>query len=102
VRKTQAKAWVFSPIGRTTWCCLNPEWGTSFPIWERGVPLLQLQRRTTMSTNTNQTAVCRLLGGSGRAQLIAVPVPKIAALFAPSKAFEPATRTVPLELPLAA
>jgi len=55
-----------------------------------------------MSTNTNQTAVCRLLGGSGRVQLTAVPVPKIAALLAPSKDVKPATRTVPLELPLAA
>jgi hypothetical protein len=40
-------------------------------------PLLT-QRRTTMSTNTCRL-VCRLLGGSGRASLVAVPTVKLPA-----------------------
>ena len=54
-----------------------------------------------MSTTTTH-AVCRLLGGSGRAQLAAVPTRKLPALFAPSKPLRTATCAVPFSLPLAA
>ncbi len=37
-----------------------------------------------MSNNTSQP-VCRLLGGSGRAPLVVVPVVKLAALLAPAR-----------------
>lgn len=36
-----------------------------------------------MSTNTSTHAVCRLLGGSGRAPLVAVPTRKLPALLEP-------------------
>jgi hypothetical protein len=65
-------------------------------------PFLHSQRRTTMSTNTTTHAVCRLLGGSGRAQLTAVPVQKIPALLAPSKPLQAGMCTLPFSLPLAA
>lgn len=55
-----------------------------------------------MSTNTSTHAVCRLLGGSGRAPLCAVPAPKLPVLLAPSKASVAATRVIPFSLPLAA
>ena len=55
-----------------------------------------------MSSNASRHIVCRLLGGSGRAQLVAVPIRKIPALYIPfSRA--PANAIVPLlPLPLAA
>jgi hypothetical protein len=55
-----------------------------------------------MSTNTTTHAVCRLLGGSGRAQLATVPVRKLPALLAPSKCLPAATCAIPSSLPLAA
>lgn len=55
-----------------------------------------------MSTNTTPHAVCRLLGGSGRAQLIAVPVRKVPALLAPSTPSPAATGAITFSLPLAA
>jgi len=55
-----------------------------------------------MSTNTTTHAVCRLLGGSGRAPLAAVPVRKLPALLVPSKALPAATYAISLSLPLAA
>ncbi|WP_157603758.1 hypothetical protein [Rhizobacter sp. Root1221] len=55
-----------------------------------------------MSTNTTTHAVCRLLGGSGRAQLTAVPVRKLPALLAPSKPSPAATCAIPFSPPLAA
>ena len=36
-----------------------------------------------MSSNTSRHVVCRLLGGSGRPSLVAVPTRKLPALFAP-------------------
>ena len=36
-----------------------------------------------MSTNTSTHAVCRLLGGSGRAPLVAVPTTKLPVLLVP-------------------
>jgi hypothetical protein len=56
---------------------------TRFSIRGRGVPLLLTQRRTTMSSNPSRHVACRLLGGSGRQQLVAAPVRKLPALCAP-------------------
>ena len=36
-----------------------------------------------MSSNTSRHVVCRLLGGSGRPSLVAVPTRKLPALFMP-------------------
>ena len=55
---------------------------THFPIRGRGVPLLLTQRRTTMSSNPSLHVACRLLGGSGRPQLVAAPPRKLPALCA--------------------
>jgi hypothetical protein len=64
-------------------------------------PLLT-QRRTTMSSNPSRHVVCRLLGGSGRPLLVAVPTRKLPALLAPISRI-PADAVVPLlPLPLAA
>ncbi len=55
-----------------------------------------------MSSNTSRRVVCRLLGGSGRPSLVAVPTRKLPALFAPI-IHSPAVTVVPLPpLPLAA
>jgi len=55
-----------------------------------------------MSSNTSRHVVCRLLGGSGRPQLIALPTRKLPALFAPVS-LPPADTVVPLlAFPLAA
>ena len=58
-----------------------------------------------MSSNTSRHVVCRLLGGSGRPSLVAVPTRKLPALFAPISR-TPADSIVPsislLPLPLAA
>ena len=58
-----------------------------------------------MSSNTSRHVVCRLLGGSGRPSLVAVPTRKLPALFVPSSR-TPADTVVPLRsllpLPLAA
>ena len=55
-----------------------------------------------MSTNTTTHAVCRLLGGSGRAQLAAVPIQKLPAVLAPSKPSPATTCSISFSLPLAA
>ena len=54
-----------------------------------------------MSTHTTTHAVCRLLGGSGRAQLTAVPIRKLPALLAPFKPSPAATCAISFGLPLA-
>ena len=54
-----------------------------------------------MSSNTSRHVVCRLLGGSGRPSLVAVPTRKLTALFAPSSR-TPADTAVRSPLPLAA
>ena len=55
-----------------------------------------------MSSNTSRHLVCRLLGGSGRPSLVAVPTRKLPALFVPFGRI-PADAVVPLlPLPLAA
>ena len=55
-----------------------------------------------MSSNTSRYVVCRLLGGSGRPSLVAVPTRKLPALFAPIRRI-PADAVMPLlPLPLAA
>ena len=55
-----------------------------------------------MSSNTSRHVVCRLLGGSGRPSLVAVPTRKHSALLAPISRI-PADAVVPLlPLPLAA
>ena len=55
-----------------------------------------------MSSNTSRHVVCRLLGGSGRLSLVAVPTRKLPALLAPISRI-PADAVVPLlPLPLAA
>ena len=55
-----------------------------------------------MSSNTPRRVVCRLLGGSGRRQLVAVPAVKLPALFRPFSR-GPADTAMPLlKLPLAA
>lgn len=55
-----------------------------------------------MSINTTPHAVCRLLGGTGRAPLAAVPVRKLPVLLAPSQPSQAAACNVPFSLPLAA
>ena len=55
-----------------------------------------------MSTATTTHAICRLLGGSGRAPLILVPTPKLPALLAPTRPLPAATCVIPIHLPLAA
>ena len=55
-----------------------------------------------MSSNTSRHVVCRLLGGSGRPQLVVVPTRKLPALFLPFGR-SPADAVVALlPLPLAA
>jgi hypothetical protein len=66
------------------------------------VCLLLTQRRTTMSSNTSRHVVCRLLGGSGRPSLVAVPTRKLPALFAPISRTSADTVVPLLPLPLAA
>ena len=51
-----------------------------------------------MSSITSRHVVCRLLGGSGRPSLVAVPTRKLPALFAPISR-TPANAVVPF-LPL--
>lgn len=56
-----------------------------------------------MSNHTAPHAICRLLGGTGRAPLAAVPVPKRPALLlAPPRSVQAATKSFPFSLPLAA
>ena len=55
-----------------------------------------------MSSNTSRHVVCRLLGGSGRPSLVAVPTRKLPALFAPSSRTLADTAVPLLPLPLAA
>jgi hypothetical protein len=55
-----------------------------------------------MSTNTTTRGVCRLLGGSGRARLAAVPVRRLPALLAPTRPFLVVAHAIPFSLPLAA
>ena len=55
-----------------------------------------------MSINTSTHAVCRLLGGSGRAPLLAVPARKLPSLLAPSAPSPAATHSISFGLPLAA
>ena len=55
-----------------------------------------------MSSNTTRQIVCRLLGGSGRPSLVAVPTRKLPALFAPSSRNSADTVVPLLPLPLAA
>ena len=55
-----------------------------------------------MSTNTSRHVVCRLLGGSGRPSLVAVPTRKLPALFTPFSRTPADTVVLLLPLPLAA
>ncbi len=55
-----------------------------------------------MSSNTSRHIVCRLLGGSGRPSLVAVPTRKLPALFAPISRTSADTVVPLLPLPLAA
>ena len=55
-----------------------------------------------MSSNPPRRVVCRLLGGSGRPQLVAVPAVRLPALFAPFSRNPADTAVPPLALPLAA
>ena len=55
-----------------------------------------------MSPNPSRHIVCRLLGGSGRAQLVAVPVRKLPALCTPFNRIPVGTVVPLLPLPLAA
>ena len=55
-----------------------------------------------MSSNTSRHVVCRLLGGSGRPSLVAVPTRKLPALFAPIIHTPDDTAVPLLQLPLAA
>lgn len=55
-----------------------------------------------MSSNTSRHVVCRLLGGSGRPSLVAVPTRKLPALFAPINRTSADTVVPLLPLPLAA
>ena len=66
------------------------------------VCLLLTQWRMTMSPNVSRHVVCRLLGGSGRPSLVAVPTRKLPALFAPSSRTLADTAVPLLPLPLAA
>ena len=55
-----------------------------------------------MSSNTSRHVVCRLLGGSGRPQLMVVPTRKLPALCTPFRRIPAETIALPLSLPLAA
>lgn len=55
-----------------------------------------------MSSNTSRHVVCRLLGGSGRPSLVAVPTRKLPALFAPIIHTPAVTVVLIPPLPLAA
>lgn len=55
-----------------------------------------------MSSNTPRHVVCRLLGGSGRPSLVAVPTRKLPALFAPISHVPANAVASLLPLPLAA
>ena len=55
-----------------------------------------------MSSITSRRVVCRLLGGSGRPQFVAVPAVKLPALFRPFSRGPADTAMPPLQLPLAA
>ena len=55
-----------------------------------------------MSPYTSRHVVCRLLGGSGRPSLAAVPPRKLPALFAPSSRTPADTAVLIPPLPLAA
>lgn len=55
-----------------------------------------------MSSNTSRHVVCRLLGGSGRPQIVAVPTRKLPALFVPFGRTSADAVVAPLPLPLAA
>ena len=55
-----------------------------------------------MSSITSRHVVCRLLGGSGRPSLVAVPTRKLPALFAPISRIPADAFVTLLLLPLAA
>ena len=55
-----------------------------------------------MSSNVSRHVVCRLLGGSGRPRLIAVPTRKLPALFVPFGRTPADAVVALLPLPLAA
>lgn len=55
-----------------------------------------------MSSNTSHHVVCRLLGGSGRPQLVVVPTRKLPALFVPFGRTPADAAVALLPLPLAA
>ena len=55
-----------------------------------------------MSSNTSRHVVCRLLGGSGRPQLMVVPTRKLPALCTPLLHIPAETIALPRSLPLAA
>ena len=55
-----------------------------------------------MSKNTSRHVVCRLLGGSGRPSLVAVPTRKLPVLFAPISRITSDAVMPLLPLPLAA
>jgi hypothetical protein len=55
-----------------------------------------------MSSNTSRHVVCRLLGGSGRPQLVVVPTRKLPALCAPFSRTPVDAVVALLPLPLAA
>lgn len=56
-----------------------------------------------MSSNTSRQVVCRLLGGTGRPQLVVVPTRKLPALCMPFRHIPAETiALLPLSLPLAA
>jgi len=69
----------------------------------RGVPHFAFaKRRTTMLINTTTHAVCRLLGGSGLAPLVAVQTKKLPALLEPISRQPADTVVQSSSLPLAA
>ena len=55
-----------------------------------------------MSSHTSRDIVCRLLGGSGRPRLVAVPTRKLPALFVPFGRTPADAVVALLPLPLAA
>ena len=55
-----------------------------------------------MSSNTSRHVVCRLLGGSGRPQLMGVPTRKLPALCTPFRQIPAETIALFFSLPLVA
>ena len=55
-----------------------------------------------MSSNTSRHVVCRLLGGTGRPQLMVVPTRKLPVLCTPFRHITAEAIALPLSLPLAA